>query len=1121
MPPEITAALSDFDIYAGLKVSQVLTKIVRLLDQATAGSRSNPVCVDNDYMDIDPPSEAEDSEQEFGEEEDEQLSDGLFDDAEPGFRAAQFQNSTATYTRNERRTSGYVGSAEHKARMRSDLREVKRAGFHIGHHGQLFENGNCFLVISIRISKLGIPEDALKAWHLEEKEYLMLLIQYLEGYKTTEELLALPSGSSPPIQMRVGICQKQKVSLTETIHSFTQIKNKDGKKSASMTTKGDENLQEANGDVPPGSEGLLRRLFIGEPLKHLLEDRLVKLLRYRTALAMSWAGAEAYYNDHQGRSHVPSDGPDAKYWAPNVDDSHLPKVVTSDHLLSSSRKKSFPVLAMQFLVRHLVRCTEFCLVCHCRIDAQWEALMPYVCDKPLCLYQYMALGFGPSIEYTILTQPYVVDLLISFCYAAVSAGTLKDFPVGMGLTVPHPSLTTGTLIIPSHQTVRMPNNPSASLSHTKGNAPYIHLDCNKAHKAMFDQVHEELIFPKDVKPLRVGQWICILPFNNSEVKQHRRVLETFYPNVRLGPPITVSRAPKTEREPYISSLDGRSNITDPREPAPVATPRGSPTQPSTATTAPLEVQFLIYDQNFDDLSDTEKMSSIRMLLDTLPSVLEMKSYLQSLGHKHTSLETWGERLPVAAIGVLRWVIASNRSCIIQIDDLDNSKNRGEDRVPGMQQYMQFRFAQVCPCSAGRDRSNIFLQGAPDKEQRFITSVREATARLNLKYPTLFAWHGSNLSNWHGIVREGLHFKQALHGRAYGNGVYFSTDINTSLSYSHFHDDPTLFGWPKSELMITHAICLNEIVNVPAEFVSRTPHLVVAQLDWIQTRYLFVKCTGPALPLIEENAPAETLEQDPQIYPKGPNHKKISMPITAISKARRPSVVGLKIGNKKSKVLTCQELEEEKVVSDDTDWEDEVILLSDNELDDGPEANYAPEEGPPLAPEKTSKPDKKRSLASFVGNLIGKKKSEASKTEFEPGTLDHSNLPLLAPPSYATPLATKTLQRELRATLKLQETHPADELGWYLDAELITNVYQWIVELHSFEDHLPLARDMKSRGVKSIVLELRFGKGFPYSPPFVRVIRPRFLPFLQGGGGHVTAGGALVSLSSRFPYWRNR
>ena len=43
---------------------------------------------------------------------------------------------------------------------------------------------------------------------------------------------------------------------------------------------------------------------------------------------------------------------------------------------------------------------------------------------------------------------------------------------------------------------------------------------------------------------------------------------------------------------------------------------------------------------------------------------------------------------------------------------------------------------------------------------------------------------------------------------------------------------------------------------------------------------------------------------------------------------------------------------------------------------------------------------------------------------------------------------------------------------------------------------------------SIVLEFRFGREYPMTPPFARIIRPRFLPFLQGGGGHVTAGGAM-------------
>ena len=101
-----------------------------------------------------------------------------------------------------------------------------------------------------------------------------------------------------------------------------------------------------------------------------------------------------------------------------------------------------------------------------------------------------------------------------------------------------------------------------------------------------------------------------------------------------------------------------------------------------------------------------------------------------------------------------------------------------------------------------------------------------------------------------------------------------------------------------------------------------------------------------------------------------------------------------------------------------------------------------------------------------------------------------------------------MQKELAATLKIQNATPFHELGWYIDSELVTNVYQWIVELHSFEPQLPLAKDMAGRGLKSVVLEIRFGGSYPMSPPFVRVIRPRFLSFMMGGGGHVTAGGAL-------------
>lgn len=100
-------------------------------------------------------------------------------------------------------------------------------------------------------------------------------------------------------------------------------------------------------------------------------------------------------------------------------------------------------------------------------------------------------------------------------------------------------------------------------------------------------------------------------------------------------------------------------------------------------------------------------------------------------------------------------------------------------------------------------------------------------------------------------------------------------------------------------------------------------------------------------------------------------------------------------------------------------------------------------------------------------------------------------------------------------MKTQDKHIKEgtlaELGWYLDVdhfEQTENLYQWVIQMHSFPLDIPLGKDMQKAGVDAITFELRFSANYPYSPPFLRVIRPRFLPFHEGGGGHVTLGGSV-------------
>ena len=189
-------------------------------------------------------------------------------------------------------------------------------------------------------------------------------------------------------------------------------------------------------------------LFISSSLNDFINEQFISLLKIRYSMGIGWGGAKRFYNDKQGRLDDQNAALPAGYDEESGPTSSLPDIVSADHLQDLNRSiYSFPLIAAQFAMRYLRRCTEFCLVCHDKIEEGFEALKPYVCSKPLCLYQYMSLGFGPSVEHEILTQPYVVDLLVSFCYTAALCRRLREYPTGMSLHVPPVSIFLPTQIL--------------------------------------------------------------------------------------------------------------------------------------------------------------------------------------------------------------------------------------------------------------------------------------------------------------------------------------------------------------------------------------------------------------------------------------------------------------------------------------------------------------------------------------------------------------------------------------------------------------------------------------------------------------------------------------------------
>jgi len=926
-------------------------------------------------------------------------------------------------------------------RLLADLTAAKQAGFRVGALGDLEKGG--VLCISIRVSKLGLSEEAMQAWNLERKHYLVLMIAFPKGYRDISQVKE-DSSLSGLTQMRVALCDGYKPQMSCVSRLFNLFKE--------QRIEDDQDLFE----IKKSSENKLEPVFIDKPLNQLLHDFFPEIIKARLDHSLSWLGAESYVQAKQVAASKDELHDMEKFKIDDMSEANsFPAVMVADHLAETDAAEvSLPLTAMEFVLRHFRRCTEFCLVCHCRIEDNFEALKPYVCSKPLCLYQYMSLGFGPRIEREIVSQPQVVDLLISFCYFAAQYRRLKDLPVGMSFPVALRPVH--SIAWPTYAYLQINNTPPIDK---------ISFKCQwKFYQNTLDLGKNP---PQKAQLLQPGSWIFLISDAGTH-EAHCRVKKIKLPLVEVGDVSVLSLKEST----LTSNGNPGSNGASTNQPGPV---NGMPSK------------CYMYEHNFDDLTPAAQQHAIQAILMTLPSVEDMRSYLLDQG-PDGELKHWRSKISDSALSVLRWIIASNRSCIVQLNQFDENGRfhttaAVEDRVGGMDEWIQFRFAQ----------------GAPDKENRFMDCMRRETSPTS-EYPTLFAWHGSHVRNWHSIIRQGLRFDDIAHGRAYGNGVYFSQHAQVSLTYSNqTYSASQEFGWKQSKLRILNAISLNEVINRPDKYVSTHPHYVVSEIDWIQTRYLFVKSASFAK---FEGQPSTVYEQDPSRRAFNEKNQGIMIPIAAISKSRRPGTTvelaeaGTHKRNKSVVVTdqaTAERLEDDanSVVSDD----DDLALFLPTIVEDC-EAALQEYQG----------------LSSPCGSGKGKGKKRAAEnhddTDFIPGNLDVDGIRFLAPPNDATSASTQALMRAFRDTLDVQEKTSCATLGWYIDPNLVDNMYQWIVELHSFPAHLPLAADMKAAGLTSVVLEMRFSSNYPFTPPFIRVVKPRFLPFAQGGGGNVTEGGAM-------------
>ncbi|WYZ36586.1 hypothetical protein EsH8_II_000092 [Colletotrichum jinshuiense] len=973
-------------------------------------------------------------------------------------------------------------------RLIDDLRKAKDAGFKIALLSNINKHlSSCIFALSLPVTHLGLTEDTLNAWEVKFSDHVVLLCKYDSGYPCVENFTKLTPGHPASMQFSFGKCTSFKPTLSSALTAFNpKFNNAKGNAAAEGNTN--ETVQDAAFSSIPMTNSI----------DEFMNRQLATLLNIRLEQGVSWDGATEVLEGQTKDGHLRGAIPSKNHTFKSAEDDEVQvstaarELLNKDYVLHNPRvtgplpqnQLSMPLIAMQFALRYFVKSTQYCLVCHRKTtDPGFTALKPYVCSKPLCLFQYMALGLGPSIEHDIIARPYVVDLLVSFCAAALEATRIREYPQGLAIKVPlwsdaTPQASGVPTSISNVAGRAMAAQPGPSLNYAITVWAQI-----SAGKFNLNSAQTQELKPGDIvmlaKPanVTVGGKMHEADIHHCRIKSIDIVRNKA--GNHCGRVVEFDCIVSTHRQPNNIENANRANPDGSLPPAAEA----DYTPDETIDDEEGDAELYLYNHDLDDLNPVCQREALLILIQSIPPIRVLRDYL--LSHKGSSLSKC-ERLSKSALALLRWIVSSNRSFIVQIDqppDLNiggiaTTENREHEKFVGMSDdWMQFRFAQ----------------GSPEKENRF---KEELEKQGNCPHPTLFAWHGSHLANWHSIIRTGLDFKDTLNGRAYGQGVYFSPDFSVSQWYSR----ECVSSWMGSELKLSAAISLCEIINRPDAFTSHEPYYVVPQVDWIQCRYLIVK--RKQIPVLHQAPDAgasgldtmvdpvtgtrqsatyttitpesEYIIQDPFGEAKGLNQKTIKIPIASLPKWRQKSTLP---GSSPSQPIILDS-QAENNLDDDPDDFDLILDLQESESDDGE--------------------DTKTEVLDF----------DPEKMDFAPGTMDVASLPQLPPPAWASDNGRKVLGKELSKLQKLQSNTPLHQLGWYIDFENMSNMFQWIVEMHSFEKSLPLAQDMERNGVSSIVLEIRFGRQFPLSPPFVRVIRPRFLPFAQRGGGHVTAGGAM-------------
>ncbi|KAG6842220.1 hypothetical protein C0991_000190 [Blastosporella zonata] len=327
--------------------------------------------------------------------------------------------------------------------MQNDFNETVVTGYRPGllH----FADDDFAISVSLPVIELAksIPPRALMAWDrrlLSRSQHLTLLISGFRGmyppldHGGVYSAHAQRSGSF--LTFKAGLTKNYKpgkeyakdagrtFGLIQT-DAEDEVRIKSEKAAALEYFGYDYDGNYSTDQLPPpveenDEEGNFDRFSLSSSLESLLDHSLLKLIQLRRKFALGWAGAELLFSIVE-RTQTTED---YELLAADEEETQLSRTNQLPHdplrWLPKENEVNIPLTAFCYFVRRLSLCPRYCIVCHNKLNNEFEGLKPY---------------------YEIIHNPKTVDLLVSIAHSAASEQVLNDpFPIGLGLRVPVPDV---------------------------------------------------------------------------------------------------------------------------------------------------------------------------------------------------------------------------------------------------------------------------------------------------------------------------------------------------------------------------------------------------------------------------------------------------------------------------------------------------------------------------------------------------------------------------------------------------------------------------------------------------------------------------------------------------------